>query len=84
MEEKDRVTEKRFQDETKASLMNFLSESVNYIAVIATAIVTMSLSIFMDLINSTCNLLRTGFCTVLSKKLQKNLNYKFNKYRLVV
>lgn len=67
-----------FKDETKSSFVNFLSEVSNYVFVITTAIATLSLSIFMDLINSTCNLLRTGFTTFLAKRLQKNLKYKYN------
>lgn len=74
----EQIKDTAYKEETKTAFVNFLSEVVNYVAVIATAIVTMSLSIFMDLINSTCNLLRTGFCTFLAKKLQKNLNYKYN------
>jgi len=67
-----------YKDEMKASLVNFLSEVSNYVFVIATAVVTMSISIFMDLINSTCNLLRTGICTFLSIRLQKNQTFKYN------
>lgn len=67
-----------YKDEMKASLLNFISEALNYVLVIANAILTMSISIFMDLINSTCNLLRTGICTFISLRLQKNQSYKYN------
>lgn|GEM_PF-4601173 len=67
-----------YKEETKASLMNFISEVANYAAVIATAVLTMSISIFMDLVNSTCNLLRTGICTFLSARLQKDQSFKYN------
>lgn len=72
------MAEKKYQAETASSLLNFLAEVINYAAVIATLIATASLSILMDLINSTCNLLRTGFTTFLAKRLQKNLKYKYN------
>jgi len=67
-----------YKDEMKASLINFISELTNFGIIITTAVVTMSLSIFMDLMNSTCNILRTGICTFLSIKLQKNQIYKYN------
>jgi len=63
---------------TKTSFLNLLSEISNYGFVLATAIATMSISIFMDLINSTCNLLRASICSFLSFKLQKNQKYKYN------
>lgn len=61
-----------------SSSLNLIAELGNYAAVIATAVVTLSISIFVDLIDSTCNLLRTSFATILSKKLQKNLKFKYN------
>jgi len=67
-----------YKAETTSAFLNFLVELVNYVAVIATLILTHSLSIYMDLANSTCNFLRTGFTTILSKRLQKNLKYRYN------
>lgn len=67
-----------YKDEMKASLINFISEASNFVIIITTAVVTLSISIFMDLINSTCNVLRTGMCTFLSVRLQKNQSYKYN------
>jgi len=69
---------KGYKAETTSSFLNFLSEALNYGAVIATMIITASLSIFMDLINSTCNFLRAAFTTFLAKRLQKNLKFKYN------
>jgi len=67
-----------YKDEMKASLLNYISEVSNFGIIMTTAVVTMSLSIFMDLMNSTCNVLRTGICTFLSVKLQKNQTFKYN------
>lgn len=69
---------KQYKAETMSSSLNLIAELGNYAAVIATAVVTLSISIFVDLIDSTCNLLRTSFATILSKKLQKNLKFKYN------
>jgi len=67
-----------YKDVMIASLINLASLLVNFVILIVTAIITMSISIYMNLMKSTCNILRTGTCVFLSSRLQKNQSFKYN------
>jgi len=67
-----------YKDVMIASLINLASLVVNFVILVLTAIVTMSISIYMNLMKSTCNILRTGTCVLLSSRLQKNQSFKYN------
>lgn len=72
------VSQSSYQKQERLSFMLFLSEVPNFIIVVALAITSKSLVVFMDLIDSTGNLLRALFMFLLSHKLRKDLRYEYN------
>lgn len=74
----DSNNSQNYKSADNSTLLNFLTEIINYVAVIASLLLTFSLSIFVDTLSSTTNLLRTGFCFILNKRLQKNLKFSYN------
>ena len=70
--------QKNYKSADGSTFMNFLTEIVNYVAVVVSLVLTFSLSMLVDFLSSTTNLIRTGFCFVLNKKLQKNLKFAYN------
>lgn len=68
----------QYKQQARLSLLLLLSEMPNFIVVFSLAVSTGSLVVFMDLIDSTGNLLRALFMFILAKKLTKNLSYYYN------
>ena len=60
------------------SFAQLLAELPSFIAVLVSAILTRTILIFVDLLDSFGNLLRTAMVTILSKKLSKDLRYEYN------
>lgn len=67
-----------YKKQTFLSFFQFSTEVLNLIIVIVTAFTTRSLIIFMDVINSVGNTLRTGLMAAFSKKMTKNRKYEYN------
>lgn len=67
-----------YKKQTFLSSFQFSTEVINLIIVIVTAIKSKSLIIWLDLINSLGNTLRTGLMSVFSKKMMKNRKYEYN------
>ena len=60
------------------SFAQLLAELPSFIAVLVSAILTRTILIFVDLLDSFGNLLRTAMVTILSKKLSKDLRFEYN------
>ena len=67
-----------YQNQQKVSLLSFLAELPNFVAVTASAVVSGSLIVWMDFVDSFCNVLNSGFVAVLSRKLRRDLKYEYN------
>lgn len=50
----------------------------NFVAVTVSAIVSVSLIVWMDFVDSFCNVVNSGFVALLSRKLRRNLKYEYN------
>lgn len=77
-----------YKAQSKVSFLGFLSELPNFVAVIVTAILTKSLIMWIDLVCSFCNILRTGFATLITRKMDKDVKImdpiKFKKKELKI
>ena len=60
------------------SFAQFLAETPSFVAVLVSAILSRTILVFVDLLDSFGNLLRTAMVTILSKKLSKDLRYEYN------
>ena len=60
------------------SFIQFLAETPSFVAVLVSAILSKTILVFVDLLDSFGNLLRTGMVMLLSKKLSKDLRYEYN------
>lgn len=67
-----------YQNQQKVSFLTFLAELPNFVAVTVSAIVSGSLIVWMDFVDSFCNVLNSGFVALLSRKLRRNLKYEYN------
>lgn len=67
-----------YKKQQNLSFAQFLSETPSFVAVLVSAILSRTILVFVDLMDSLGNLLRTGFITILSKKLSKDLRYEYN------
>lgn len=70
--------QKTYKKQTLLSAFQFSTEIINLIIVIVSAIGSRSLIMYLDLINSSGNTLRTGLMAVFSKKMTKNRKYEYN------
>ena len=62
----------------RMSLMAFLIELPNFIAMAVSAVVSSSVLVWTDLMDSLGNVLGTGIVALLSRKLSRNLKYEYN------
>lgn len=69
---------KNYKEQQRLSVINLLGEIPNFIALTASLVATRSLVVFMDLIDTGTNLLRTLFMIGISHKLRKDLRYEYN------
>ena len=67
-----------YKEQQNLSFVQFLSETPSFIAVLVSAILSGTVLVFVDLLDSFGNLLRTAMVTLLSKKLSKDLRYEYN------
>lgn len=67
-----------YQNQQKVSLGSFLAELPNFVAVTVSAILSGSLIVWMDFVDSVCNVLNSGFVALLSRKLRRDLKYEYN------
>lgn len=67
-----------YKKQQNLSFVQFLAEMPSFIAILVSAILSRTLLVFVDLIDSFGHVLRTGMITLLSRKLSKNLKYEYN------
>lgn len=67
-----------YRKQTFLSAFQFSTEIINLVIVIFSAFKTKSLILFMDVINSVGNTMRTGLMAAFSKKMTKNRKYEYN------
>ena len=67
-----------YQNQQKVSFLTFLAELPNFVTVTVSAIVSGSLIVWMDFVDSFCNVLNSGFVALLSRKLRRDLKYEYN------
>lgn len=68
----------QYVNQQKISFLGFLTELPNFIGVVISAIISGSLIVWMDFIDSFGNVVDAGFVTLLSRKLKRNLKYEYN------
>lgn len=76
MEQTERAN--KYKNQQRVSFLNFIAELPNFAAVFFSAIVSGSLLVWMDFIDSLCNVIDAGFVTLLSRKLKRDLKYEYN------
>lgn len=74
----DTAYNNKYEKQQRVSFLNFLAELPNFVAVTASAVLSGSLIVWMDFIDSLCNVADSGFVTLLSRKLKQNLKYEYN------
>lgn len=67
-----------FVAQQKLAVIQLLWELPNYIWLMISAILSKSMLVWMDLIDSTHVIFRAAFVLALSRKLKKNLSYQYN------
>ena len=67
-----------YKKQQNLSLAQLLSEAPAFIVTLISAIAANTMLLFVDLIDSFGNLLRTAMITILSKKLSKDLRFEYN------
>ena len=67
-----------YEKQKNLSLVQFLAELPSFIAVLVSAILSGTILVFVDLLDSFGNVLRTAMVTLLSKKLSKDLRFEYN------
>lgn len=70
--------ENKHKNQQKVSFLTFLAELPNFFAVLVSAIFSGSLLVWMDFVDSLCNVVDAGFVTLLSRKLRRDLKYEYN------
>ena len=74
----ERTLKSGYKEQQNLSFVQFLAETPAFIAVFVSAILSKTLLVFVDLLDSFGNLLRTAMVTILSKKLSKDLRFEYN------
>lgn len=67
-----------YKEQQRLSIINLLGEIPNFVAITVSLVATRSIVVFMDLIDTGSNLLRTFFMIGVSRKLRKDLRYEYN------
>jgi divalent metal cation (Fe/Co/Zn/Cd) transporter len=67
-----------YKKQKNLSFIQFLAETPSFIAVLVSAILSKTILVFVDLLDSFGNILRTAMVTILSKKLSKDLRFEYN------
>lgn len=69
---------KTYQDQHRLALFGLAAELPNFVVVTISAILSSSLLMWLDVIDSTGNVLNAWLVTIISKKLKSNLKYEYN------
>lgn len=67
-----------YDNQFKISLLNLLGEMPNFFALLFSAISTRTVLVFVDLIDTSSNVLRNLLVVFISKKLRKDLRFEYN------
>ncbi len=67
-----------YKKQQNLSFAQFLAETPSFVAVLVSAILSRTILVFVDLLDSFGNLFRTAMVTILSKKLSKDLRFEYN------
>ena len=67
-----------YKQQQNLSIVQFLAEVPSFIAVLASAILSRNLLVYIDLLDSFMYLISLGLIVILSKKLTKDLRYEYN------
>ena len=67
-----------YKKQKNLSFIQFLAETPSFIAVLVSAILSKTILVFVDLLDSFGNILRTAMVTILSKELSKDLRFEYN------
>ena len=67
-----------YKKQQNLAFAQFLAETPSFVAVLVSAILSRTILVFVDLLDSVGNLSRAAFVTILSRKLTKDLRYKYN------
>lgn len=67
-----------YEQQQNLSFVQFWAEVPSFVAVLVSAIFSRSILVFVDLLDSLGNLLRTAAVALLSKKLSKDLRFEYN------
>lgn len=67
-----------YKNQQNVSLWSFLTELPNFVAVTVSAIISGSLIVWMDFVDSLGNVLNCGFIALLSRRLRRDLKYEYN------
>lgn len=78
MKENENTTAQTYREQAKVTIIAFLVELPNLIAIAISALMSSTLIVWIDFLDSFCNLTRDGIISYISIKLQANLKYKYN------
>ena len=67
-----------YKEQQNLSFAQFLSETPSFVAVLVSAILSKTIIVFVDLLDSVGNLFRSAMVTILSRKLTKDLRFEYN------
>ena len=67
-----------YKEQTKLSLVQFLLELPAFIVLLVSALMSKTLLVYVDLLDSFSYIFRIGMVMILSKKLTKDLRYEYN------
>lgn len=67
-----------YEKQQNLSFAQFLAETPSFIAVLVSAVLSRTILVFVDLLDSLGNLLRAAMVTILSRKLTKDLRFEYN------
>ena len=67
-----------YEKQKNLSFIQFLAETPSFIVVLVSAILSKTILLFVDLLDSFGNIIRTAMVTILSKKLSKDLRFEYN------
>lgn len=74
----NREVEQTRKTQLKVSLLSFLTELPNFVGVTVSAILSGSLIVWMDFVDSFCNVLNCGLIALLYRRLRRDLKYEYN------
>lgn len=69
---------KTYRDQQRLAVLGLLGELPNFVVVLISAILSSSLLMWLDVVDSTGNVLNALLVAILSRKLKRNLKYDYN------